>query len=79
MNITLKDGSVKSYEAPMRIIDVAADLSEGLARVACAGLVDGEEMDLRTVIDRDVSLEILFSVCKNTSFSPYRQDLGSFL
>ena len=59
MNITLKDGSVKSYEAPMRIIDVAADLSEGLARVACAGLVDGEEMDLRTVIDRDVSLEIL--------------------
>ena len=35
MKITLKDGSVKEYQQPMAIIDIARDLSEGLARVAC--------------------------------------------
>ncbi len=59
MKITLKDGSVKEYASPMRIIDIAADLSEGLARVACAGEVDGRVEDLRTVIDGDCSLQIL--------------------
>ena len=44
MNITLKDGSVKSYDAPMRVIDIAADISAGLARVACAGELNGEEV-----------------------------------
>ena len=53
MKITLKDGSVKEYEQAMSIIDIAADISEGLARVACAGEVDGKVEDLRTVIDRD--------------------------
>ena len=44
--ITLKDGSSKEYEAPMSVIDIAADISEGLARVACAGEIDGEVVDL---------------------------------
>ena len=59
MKITLKDGSVKEYAQPMSIIDIAKDLSEGLARVACVGEVDGETKDLRTVIDKDCSLSIL--------------------
>ncbi|MCI9109852.1 MAG: threonine--tRNA ligase [Lachnospiraceae bacterium] len=59
MIITLKDGSSKEYEAPMSVIDIAADISEGLARVACAGEIDGEVVDLRTVVDKDCSLNIL--------------------
>ena len=59
MKVTLKDGTAKVYESPMAIIDIAKDLSEGLARMACVGEVDGETADLRTVIDRDCSLNIL--------------------
>ncbi len=59
MIITLKDGSSKEYAAPMSVIDIAADISEGLARVACAGEIDGKEVDLRTVVDKDCSLNIL--------------------
>lgn len=58
MKITLKDGSVKEYAQSMSILDIAKDLSEGLARVACAGIVDGEAEDLRTVIDKDCELNI---------------------
>ena len=39
MKITLKDGSVKEYENNMSVIDIAKNISEGLARVACAGEV----------------------------------------
>ena len=59
MKITLKDGSVKEYGQAMSIIDIAKDISEGLARVACAGEVNGEVKDLRTVIDTDCELNIL--------------------
>nr|MCR5432032.1 TGS domain-containing protein [Lachnospiraceae bacterium] len=59
MKITLKDSSVKEYGSPMSVIDIAKDLSEGLARVACVGEVDGKVVDLRTVIDKDCSLNIL--------------------
>ena len=59
MKITLKDGSVKEYAQAMSIIDIAMDISEGLGRVACAGEVDGSVEDLRTVIDKDCSLNIL--------------------
>ncbi len=59
MKITLKDGSVKEYEQAKSVIEIAKDLSEGLARMACAGEVDGERVDLRTVIDKDCALNIL--------------------
>lgn len=59
MKITLKDGSVKEYSEAKSIIDIASDISEGLARVACAGEVDGELMDLRTVLDKDCELNII--------------------
>ena len=59
MKITLKDGSVKEYESAKSIYEIAADISEGLARAACAGEVNGEVKDLRTVIVEDCSLNIL--------------------
>ena len=59
MIITLKDGSTKEYAEAKSVIEIASDISEGLARVACAGEVDGEVADLRTVIDRDCELNIL--------------------
>ena len=59
MKITLKDGSCKEYAQAMSIYDIALDISEGLARMACAGEVDGKVEDLRTVIDKDCNLNIL--------------------
>ncbi len=59
MKIILKDGSEKEYGQPMRVIDIAKDISGGLARVACAGEVDGQVADLRTEIDKDCCLNIL--------------------
>ena len=59
MKITLKDGSSKEYAQSMSVIDIAKDISEGLARVATAGEIDGEVVDLRTVIDKDCELNIL--------------------
>ena len=59
MIITLKDGSTKEYAQPMSVYEIAKDISEGLARVATAGEVDGEVVDLRTVVDKDCHLNIL--------------------
>ena len=59
MKITLKDGLWKEYDSAKSVIEVAADISEGLARVACAGEVDGEVVDLRTTLDKDCTLNIL--------------------
>ena len=59
MKITLKDGSVREYAQAMSVIDIAKDLSEGLARVACAGEVNGEVVDLRAVLEQDCELNIL--------------------
>ena len=59
MTITLKDGSAKEYSEAKSVYEIAADISEGLARVACAGELDGEVVDLRTVIDKDCSLNII--------------------
>ena len=58
MKITLKDGSVKEYEESRSIYEIAADISEGLARAACCARVDGQVVDLRTVIDGDCELQI---------------------
>lgn len=59
MKITLKDGSVKEYEGAKSIYEIALDISEGLARVATAGEVNGKTEDLRTVIEGDCALNIL--------------------
>ncbi len=59
MKITLKDGSVKEYEAGISVIEIAKDISEGLARAACAGEIDGKVVDLRTQVSEDCELNIL--------------------
>ena len=59
MKITLKDGSVKEYDSAKSVYEIAEDLSEGLARAACAGEVNGKVVDLRTSIDQDCTLNIL--------------------
>ncbi|MCF2655908.1 threonine--tRNA ligase [Lacrimispora saccharolytica] len=59
MKITLKDGSVKEYNESKSVLDVAFDISEGLARAACAGEINGKVVDLRTTITEDCTLNIL--------------------
>ena len=59
MKITLKDGSVKEYAESKSVYDIAMDISEGLARAACAGQVNGKVVDLRTVVEEDCDLNIL--------------------
>ena len=59
MKITLKDGSIKEYAEEMSAYDIARDISEGLARAACAVEINGEVKDLRTVVDSDCEMNIL--------------------
>lgn len=59
MKITLKDGSIKEYSEAMSAYDITRDISEGLARAACAVEINGEVKDLRTVIDEDCELNVL--------------------
>ena len=59
IKITLKDGSVKEIENAMSILDIAKSISEGLARMATAGEVNGEVKDLRYIVEEDCSLNIL--------------------
>ncbi|HHU72096.1 MAG TPA: threonine--tRNA ligase [Clostridiales bacterium] len=59
MIITLKDGSSKEYDKAMTVYEIAQDISAGLARMACAGELDGKVVDLRTVVDKDAELNIL--------------------
>ena len=58
MKVTLKDGSFKEYAQPMAVIDIAKDICEGLARMACVSEIDGEVKDLRTIVDKDCTLNI---------------------
>ena len=59
MKVTLKDGSCKEYAQSLSVYDIAKDISEGLARVACAGELNGEVVDLRTMVSEDCTLNIL--------------------
>ena len=59
IKITLKDGVVKEYDKGMSVLEIAQDISAGLGRVACAGKLNGEMVDLRTVVNEDSELEIL--------------------
>ncbi|MDR2939197.1 MAG: threonine--tRNA ligase [Clostridiales bacterium] len=59
MIVTLKDGVRKEYEMPMSVYEIAKNISEGLARAACAGKVDGKVVDLRYIVEKDCELNIL--------------------
>lgn len=58
IKVTLKDGSVKEFEAGISVLDIAKSISEGLARNAFCGIVNGEVCDLRKIINEDVELSI---------------------
>ena len=78
MKITLKDGSIKEYVESKAIIDIAKDISEGLARVACAGEINGELADLRTVIESDCELNII-TITDNKALSVIRHTASHVL
>ncbi len=59
IKVTLKDGSVLELQEGITALDAAASISAGLARVACAAKINGQNADLRTVLDDDCTLEIL--------------------
>ncbi len=58
MKITLKDGSVKEYAESKSVYEIAMDISEGLARAACCAKINGETVDIRTMVDSDCELSI---------------------
>ncbi len=58
IKITLKDGSVKEFEAGISVLDIAKSISEGLARNACCGIVNGKFVDLRYIVNQDSELAI---------------------
>ncbi len=66
MKVMLKDGSSKEFAAGVSVLDVAREISEGLARAACAAKVNGQMVDLRQELNEDCELEIL----------TFRDDLG---
>ena len=59
IKVTLKDGFIKEVESGISVIELAGQISEGLARVATAGKINGEVVDLRTTIENDANVEIL--------------------
>ncbi len=59
IKITLKDGSFKEVENGISVIELAKSISEGLARVATCGKVNGKIVDLRFKLEEDSEVEIL--------------------
>ena len=59
IKITLKDGSIMEQEAGLSIYEIAQKISERLAKVATSALLNGEVVDLRTILNEDCELQIL--------------------
>ena len=59
VSIRLPDGSVRQYEHPVTVAEVAASIGPGLAKAALGGKIDGELVDTSTLIDHDVALAIV--------------------
>ncbi|MDR3344986.1 MAG: threonine--tRNA ligase [Oscillospiraceae bacterium] len=59
INITLKGGEIRQFEAGITVLDAARAISDGPARAACAAHIDGELADLRTTLNHDCALSIL--------------------
>ena len=59
VNVTLPDGSVRQFDAPVTVAQVAASIGAGLAKAALAGRVNGELVDTSHVIDADAALAIV--------------------
>ena len=59
INITLKGGAVKEFEAPVTPMQIAKSIGEGLYKAVCVAKIDGEVKDLRTPIEKDAVVELL--------------------
>lgn len=59
MQVKLKDGQIRTFEQPVSVYEVAEAISPGLARVACAGEIDGQPVDLRTAVPDGATVAIL--------------------
>ncbi|HSN20897.1 MAG TPA: threonine--tRNA ligase [Usitatibacter sp.] len=59
VHITLPDGSVRQFERPVTVGEVAASIGPGLAKAALGGKVDGRLVDLSHTVDRDAKLAIV--------------------
>ena len=59
MNIKLPDGSVRQYEKPVTVADVATSIGPGLAKAALAGRVNGKLVDTGYLIDSDADVAIV--------------------
>ena len=57
--ISLPDGSQRSYDQPLSVMDIAADIGPGLARATLAGAVDGKLVDASCQVDADASVRII--------------------
>lgn len=59
LSITLPDGSVRQYEGPLSVGDIAASIGAGLAKAALAGKVDDKLVDLSHVVETDAKVAII--------------------
>lgn len=59
IEVTLKDGSKKSYQSGTNVYDIAKDISQGLARAAVAAEINGKVTDLNTSLYEDCTLNLL--------------------
>ena len=59
IKITLKDNSILEVEENLTVLEIAKKISEGLARMATVAEMDGEIVDLRTIVNKDCTLNIL--------------------
>ena len=59
INITLKDGTIMQVENGVTCLDVAKQISAGLARAALAAEVDGQTVDLKTPLEKDCTMSVL--------------------
>ena len=57
--ISLPDGSQRSYDDPLSVMDIAADIGPGLARATLAAEVDGRLVDASHLVDADATLRII--------------------
>lgn len=59
VNITLPDGSVRVFDKPVSGLELATDIGPGLAKAALALRIEGDMVDLKTILSEDVSVEIV--------------------
>ena len=69
MEITLPDGAIKRFDAPITVAELAASIGPGLAKAALAGRVDGKLVDTSHVLDKDAQVAIVTCASGNSDFT----------